>query len=856
MAMSTPPIFSQYPYGQALSGSYSNKLARTSSKDQVPKGEEQSRGVEGQGLSSPTSPQQNRPPQNRKRLVFADPVAFRYLEEDPATDTLERWRRLQGYEMYLVEQWACSRTHPTFIICTYTGDPSHSIVVNVLSVPSDESTWSPRLQLYFRAVSQFHAKEKETPLGMLMVTNLSGFPSALTVIAVPDGDIRKHREDFIVNENLKRMGCSGRAAISLQPPQPSTVTKFHHLYRTSEAVPLYQAVMELVRICQTALVMYDKLQPTYVDGLLCDVTETAINNWWTDIGTYFYNVEPSDGILGPTTVAALLGLLIGAYNRLKASGSPVGKDVLDMVSMKKAVGHFQKGQRMEKTRRLDRETLDRLHRATAKNVSGEGWTVPKAVKSTVGELSGKGAEMVMGIVGGRDKAGISDVETLDIDRFAQLVMGPRMKWLWLGKPVKSGDAFTDAPSGRIFSTDDQGNFLWTSNQHDSYSDGGMLERTDTVLTNQSYDTKTGRNRTARPTAGHTRQSTRPQRDGKDGEDTEDWPGSFPTTAAKSSKDHHHHLLRDHTLRPILMPRRTGPPPFDLALAEASPNSPKILQSDNPRKVQTAGEKQIPAHRQQMRSVKPGDSPRRRKLNAEMADLRNEFRADTYKKFSSKMPYRGLRSKALRRSKSADQLNDHTLGSPIQSRIKRQLSFNIVEDAVLDLGPNVVEEGVTKGKIEGDLTDALAEREALMVAAQKKAKRLQRMEQGLIPYTESKVAHVESLEKHAHQYLEELNDLYYHRLDEYQSQQATSSDIVSEEKNALAEGFRRMEMLGAKMDYELDSLQSRLQEVEDGVNDFERSVIAIEGRVKELIGAEKQTAVPWIQRIFNLMGSQK
>ncbi|EXJ95726.1 hypothetical protein A1O1_00850 [Capronia coronata CBS 617.96] len=839
----------QYPRTYTRSSSYRNTKA--SPEDQEQPGE-----VESLVNTRPTtsSPRQNRSTQGRKRLVFADPVAFRYLEEDPATDAIERWGRLQGYELYLVEQWACSRTHPTFVISTYTGDPSHSIVVNVLSVPSDESTWSQRLQVYFNAVSQFHAKEKETPLGTLMVTNLSGFPSALTVIAVPDGDVRKHREDFIVNENLKRMGCSGRAPLSLQPPQSSTIAKFHHLYRTSETVPLYHSVMELVRICQTALVMYDKIQATYADGLLCDVTERAVNNWWTDIGTYFYNVEPSDGILGPTTVAALLGLLIGAYNRLKASGSPVGKDVLDTVSMKRAVGHFQKSQKMERTRRLDRETLDRLHRATAKNASGEGWTVPKAVKSTVAELSGKGGEMMMGIVGGRDKAGISDAETLDIDRFAQLVTGPRMKWLWQGKRVKSGDALTtpsDDLGGRIFSTDDQGNFFWTSNQHDSYSDGGILERSDTVYSTQTHDLKAVRSRPRGPGAGNKAHSMRHP---IDGEETRDWTESATTLTSKSSKDHHHHM-RDHTLRPSGPPRQMGPPAFDLALANAAPTSPKETRRQPLRRVETDTGKRIPSHREQLRPPQPGDSPRRKKLNAELAGLRSVFETDIYRNFSAGKPYMGLRSRALRSSQSAIQLTDHTPDSPRQNRIKRQLSFSIVENAVLDLGPNVAEEGIGKGKIEGDLTNALAERDALVAAAQKKAKRIQTIQQALIPYTESTVGHVESLERYSRQHLEELNELYYHRLEEYQSLQATSSDLVSQEKNALSESFRRIEMLGAKMDYELDSLQSRLQEVEDGVDDFERNVIAIEARVRELIGDEKQNAVPWLQRLLTFMGSR-
>jgi hypothetical protein len=783
--------------------------------------------------------------------VFADPVAFRYLEEDPATDAIERWRRLEGYEIYLVEQWACSRTHPTFVICTYTGDPSHSILVNVLAVPSDETTWSPRLQIYFQAISQYHAKEKDTPLGSLMVTNLSGFPSALTVIPVPDGDVRKHREDFIVNEDLKRMGCSGRAAINLQPPQSSTIAKFHHLYRTSETVPLYQSVMELVRTCQIALVLYDKIQPTYADGLLCDVTERAVNDWWTDIGTYFYNVEPNDGILGPTTVSALLGLLIGAHNRLKAFGCPVGKDALDTVSMKRAIGHFQKGQKMEKSRRLDRETLDRLHRATAKNAAGEGWTVPKAVKSTVAELSGKGGEMVMGIVGGgRDKAGISEAETMDIERFAQLVTGPKMKWLWQGKPIKSGDPFAWPTEdldlkGRVFSTDDQGNFLWTGNQHDSLSDGNALERTDTAYTNQT-DPKSGRHRLRGAVGGLKGYNSRYQ-------DSQDWVDSTTTGGSRTSP-------RDHNLRTATgLPRLASPAAFDMALANAEPSSPVMERRQPPlRRTQTTTEKKIPSHREQMRPALPGDSPRRKKAEAQLAELRNEFKADIYRNFSAAMPYKGPSSRALRRTRSNVQLIGHTLDSPRQFRIPRRLSFSMVESAVLDTGESVMEEGIVKGKIEGDLTNALAERDALAAAAQKKAKRIQQIQQGLVPYTESRVAHVESLDDVAHQHLQQLNELYYHRLEEYQTLQATSSDIVSQEKSALTESFRRMEMLGAKMDYELNSLQSRLQEVEDGVDDFERNVLAIEARAKELNGENgvQETHQPWIARLLKFLGTRK
>ncbi|KAI1619749.1 hypothetical protein EDD37DRAFT_190201 [Exophiala viscosa] len=844
MSLGSPTFLT--PYHQSHRGSPRDKSPKSSPQEgpETPADDVQQKASPVSAGSRPA-----RPGQSRKRLVFSDPVAFRYLEEDPATDAIERWRRLEGYQLYIVEQWACSRSHPTFVICTYTGDPSHSILVNVLAVPSDESNWSQRLRVYFSAVSQFHAKEKDTPLGTLMVTNLSGFPSALTVIPIPDGDVRKHREDFIVNENLKRMGCSGRAAINLQPPQSSTVAKFHHLYRTSEAVPLYQSVMELVRVCQTALVMYDKLQPLYADGLLCDITEQAVTDWWTDIGTYFYNIEPNDGILGPTTVAALLGLLLGAYNRLKAFGATVGKDVLDIYSMKRAIGHFQKGQKMEKTRRLDRETIDRLHRATAKNAAGEGWTVPKSVKSTVAELSGKGGEMVMGIVGARDKAGISEAETLDIERFAQLVAGPRLKWLWQGKPVKSGDMFAapaDQANDRVFRTDDQGNFLWTTGKPDLASDGGLLERTDTMMTNQTQESRSNRSRIRDAVGGLKTHSSRYSRDL---DEVQEWPESpFP----KSSKAQ---TLRDYNLRPTT--RRTGPPALNMALREAETTSPKKTRGQPPRRIETTSENKVPSHREALRPALPGDSPRSRKINAELAELRNEFKADIYRNFSTESPYQGLHSRVLRRSASAVHLTGRLeIDSPRQQRLNRRLSFSLVEVPVLKTWESVAEEGIVRGRIEGDLTNALAERDALVAVAQKKARRIHAVQQALVPFTETRVGHVENLDHAAHENLEHLNELYYHRLDEYQTYQATSSDLVSHEKSALTESLRRTEMLAAKMDYEMESLQSRLQEVEDGVGDFEKNVVAIEARVKELIGGEKKDSVPWIQRLFNFMGSHK
>lgn len=304
--------------------------------------------------------------------------------------------------------------------------------MGLLSIDKDESRWGKELAEYFRFVRHY-GREKQTPLGTLMVTNLSNLSSDLTVIAVPDGDVLKHKDDFIVNENLKRMGCSGRIALTLTVPTDAAQAKFHQLFRTSERVDFYPSVMELVKLNQLALVMFQKLDKHFADGLLCDETERAIKKWWAEYGTDFYNAEPSDGILGPTTVAALLGMMIGARNRLSLCGAPVPKDAFDLPGLKGAIGYFQKQHKLRRTRRLDRETVDKLHRITIKGPSGDKYgMVPKAIKSTVAEMSGKAHKVEM--------------ETCDLEKFIMHLSGERAKHLWHGKPMKSAALQNNAVS--------------------------------------------------------------------------------------------------------------------------------------------------------------------------------------------------------------------------------------------------------------------------------------------------------------------------------------------------------------------------------------------------------------------------
>ncbi|KAF9889935.1 hypothetical protein FE257_006809 [Aspergillus nanangensis] len=808
-----------------------------------------------------------------QKLVFTDPVALRYLEEDPSTIVLHRRLTLQGYDIYVVEQWACSRIHPTFIITTYTGDPSHKVVAGVLSVPTDESTWSPRLRLYFNAVTQCQARKKDTPLGTLMVTDLNAFPSALTVIPVPDGDVIKHKDDFVVNENLKRLNCSGRAGLKLQRPAPATEAKFHQLYRTSERVPLYSAVPELVKQCQIALMMFGSLAPEYVDGLLCDITEAAIGDWWTDMGMDLYNVEPSDGVLGPTTVAALLGTLMGARNRLHACGAPVGKDAFDISNLKRGISSFQKSQKLKRTRRLDRHTLDRLHRVTAKAANSEGWT--DAVKSTMAELSGHGGEMVMGMVRGREKGGIADVETLDIDNLAPFVSGERAKWLWRGKPRKSGmgDGFAGGPPAgdMMFTTDDQGGYLWTSRKRHSTEDlvpdhpsmgsdrpwkqpesaAGMDEKDQNLgkivrkgVSGKVSDARIGFGRFKDAVGipglrSHLQSKTKDgmemvdaiymppiesdsempsTKSGADGNQPE--PESVPEPEAQAQSDD----LQGELPLNSLAPKLSEPKPPAITIEPAASNEP----SESSHKVS------VPRSDEDITYLE--------RFKTRSTDVSvDQEQASTVGMMSLRRPQSCAE---LPREDDLDQMNSYW---------PRHLSFSTVEEVVLgweDLRNRLND----SERPDATLEEAVAQEDMLASDARIFGFKIQELSERTVPWVEKQVDSVDGLNRTLYDSHEKVNSAYLERVNQYQEIRDRSSDLLTEEHSSVTDHMRRVELIGAKLDYELHVLGSRVEDVETGLGEFERHVDDIEARIKALIrGEEDKQNDSWMGWFGRLTG---
>ena len=791
---------------------------------------------------------------------------------------------LRGYELYLVEQWACSRQSPTLVIVTFTGDERHSVVVGVLAVPADESTWSPRLRVYFKAIEKYHARPKETPLGDLMVTNLSSFPSALTVIPVPDGDIRKHRQVFIVNEDLKRLGCSGRSGLTLSDPTPATQAKFYQLYKTSDRIPLLQAVLELVKLCQVALFMFGKLEPEYIDGLLCDLTETAIGNWWTEFGAEYYNIEPTDGILGPTTVAALLGMLMGARNRLHWYGAPVSKDVFDIESTKRGIAYFQKAQKLERrTRRLDRQTLLKLHNVTAKAAAGEGWGVQKAVKSTVAEIGGKRGEIVIGMVGGKDKGGIGDIESVDIEKFTHLAYGERAKWLWQGKPRRSAVEHDKAPEmgNHLFGKEEpvvQGSkraqtiALEDEAERRKEESPGVYSAPPpgsavSVAADSPGDKDASRKTVFKSVAGNARSGF----------------GRIKDAVGGGRRGHAGRPSKDESLDSAL----SSPAPTHPSTAMSSPAAPgrAFTWKNKPEEYMGAMRKDKessfpPSIAAPLRggSEKTADSPQNRPagVTAKRKEFEGEFVTRDVTNSGDMLPgppsvadsgidETDLRGPLLEAERSTSvplsslqrrhsiALSRPSLGQPLnENRWPRRVSFGDAEDAVLRW------EEVADIPSEDEEFEALelAQKQAhLAEVARSLYQSIESMKLSLEPWVLDKIGSIEAMDDRYGRDQEDLQALYYQWTEAYHRVDASSTELIAEERAHLTESLRDVEVLAARLEYEVGALVSKVEDVEDGVVGFEKQVVDVERRAEELKAQlETESWAHWFVRTLTGIGT--
>ncbi|KAK8016392.1 Protein STB6 [Apiospora rasikravindrae] len=649
--------------------------------------------------------------------------------------------------------------------------------------------------------------------------------------------------------------------------------------------------------------IFGKLEQDYIDGLLCDVTETAIGDWWTEFGTEYYNIEPTDGILGPTTVAALLGLLMGARNRLSYFGAPMSKDVFDIDATKRGISYFQKYQKIERNRRLDRQTLHKLHGATAKAAAGEGWGVQKAVKSTVTEIGGKRGELVLGMVGGRDKGGIGDIETLDLERFISLAHGERAKWLWYGKPKRTAieqqeRSMPDLPN-MLFGKDDQEDPVkrihsapldeepGTRRKEDSpavYS-GTVPGSATSVAADSPGEREALRRGVFKSVAGKMSDARSGLGRIKDAVSGASGRGHGPRPSRDESSGTTPYSGADNGFLSPTSGLIGSPTPTGIGRAFTWKNKPeeyrdgfrRDLENTSSAPVSVGGfDKPDLLPDGQLNGIQEGDGElvldaiarqsQTSKIRNEVAKLESSVAGmgkDNRKDLQG--PALGIVSRLdssvlqLHRRHSVAGLESQA--SPLnENRWPRRLSFGDAEEAVLTWTELATLGGEDEDENEDDkfASSRLAslDRQAqLAEVARGLYMNVQGVARHMQPWVETKVESIAALDERYAAQQEELQALYYQLMDAYRRAQDNSQEMLAGERANLTEAVKDVEVTIAKLEYEINALVSRVADVEDGVAQFEIQVDAVERRADELKAQlETEGWLHWAVRTLTGIGT--
>jgi hypothetical protein len=132
-------------------------------------------------------------------------------------------------------------------------------------------------------------------------------------VLVPGGSFLAARERLHANVALRRIGCSGRGALTLQEPRcagpgcgvctaervysDTVKDRFVQTYgfadKTLGADVFAHTVLELVRLVQAALGVFGlfDLAPDERNGLLCDATVQGLQRWTAEVGEPLLRLE-------------------------------------------------------------------------------------------------------------------------------------------------------------------------------------------------------------------------------------------------------------------------------------------------------------------------------------------------------------------------------------------------------------------------------------------------------------------------------------------------------------------------------------------------------------------------------------
>jgi hypothetical protein len=169
---------------------------------------------------------------------------------------------------------------------------------------------------------------------------------------------------------------------------------------------------------------------------------------------------------------------------------------------------------------------------------------------------------------------------------------------------------------------------------------------------------------------------------------------------------------------------------------------------------------------------------------------------------------------------------------------RNLSFSIAEENVLRWR-NIAVVDVDEEAVD-DTDDSYHKLSAKLAVQNMQSEQLKRLHHRLATlsntdtvWVSSRLADLTKLEAAADTDTEHLDSIYYPRLDTYHALREDAHAAISNNRSQLTVSLRELGNMGDKLDYEISTLRSKVEDVEDALGEFERQIEFVESRAEEL-----------------------
>lgn len=182
---------------------------------------------------------------------------------------------------------------------------------------------------------------------------------------------------------------------------------------------------------------------------------------------------------------------------------------------------------------------------------------------------------------------------------------------------------------------------------------------------------------------------------------------------------------------------------------------------------------------------------------------------------------------------------------------RQMSFGDASEAVLGWEPICD----LSDNDDGDNWTALQKQRCIAEDARRLYEKIADLQDSIGPWVEDKLQGVEKLDEQFAQDQDTFQARFLQLSQHYQDMKQHSASILESERTHVSEAIKDIEILGAKLEYEINALVSKVQDVEDGVQQFEQQVEDLEERADELEQQLKtESWLHWLVRSVTGIGS--